>query len=103
MWMADKEGGYLELMKHGYYLPAYEDYVIDYENEEMNKWAQVFAQLGERAPVWTATSRANEVWSRLYEPLRKELSLGIAGQATPKQIIENTKNEYERIRKDLGF
>ncbi len=67
----------------------------------MNELSAVFAQLGERAPVWTATSRANVVWSRLYEPLRKQLSLGIAGEVTPKEIIENTKAEYERIMEDL--
>lgn len=101
MWMADKDSGYLELMKHGYYLTAYKNHHIDYENEKMNELSAVFAQLGERAPVWTATSRANVVWSRLYEPLRKQLSLGIAGEVTPKEIIENTKAEYERIMEDL--
>lgn len=102
MWMTNKEEGYLHLMKEGYYLPAYTDYDIDYGNEEMNKWVEVFGELGERAPVWTATSRANEVWSRLYEPIRKELSLGISGQVTPKEIIENIKAEYERVMRDLG-
>ncbi|PNR96730.1 ABC transporter substrate-binding protein [Petrotoga sp. 9PWA.NaAc.5.4] len=103
MWMADKEEGYLSLMKTGYYLTAYEDHYIDYENEQMNEWAQTFAKLGERAPVWTATSRANEVWSRLTEPIRKQLSLGIAGNVTAKEIITNIKIEYERIMEDLGL
>jgi len=68
----------------------------------MNKWVEVFEELGERAPVWTTTTRSHEVWGRLYEPMRKQLSLGISGQVTPKEIIENIKVEYEKVMQDLG-
>lgn len=103
MWMTDKEGGYSEFLKYGYYLSAYKDYSVDYENKQMNEWADTFSKLGENYPEWAVITRANEIGSRLYyEPLRKQLSLGIAGQATPKEIIENIKAEYEKVMQDLG-
>lgn len=102
IWMADPNGGYKEFLKYNNELSSYKNLTVDYQNEKVNDWLKVFQDLGETYPEWAVISRAQEVGSRLYyEPLRKQLSLGIAGQVTPKEIIENTKAEYERIMEDL--
>ncbi|MDI3472404.1 MAG: alpha,4-digalacturonate transport system substrate-binding protein [Thermotogaceae bacterium] len=97
-WLANKDKGYAVFLKEGLYLTAYKNHVVDYGIPEFNKWAnEVFSKLGERSPVWTATTRANVIWSKLYDVVRKQLALGITGEVTAKEIVNNLKNEYEKI------
>jgi len=103
MWMAQKDKGYLEFLKDGLYLTAYKNHVVDYGIPEFNKWAnEVFSKLGERAPVWTAITRANVIWSKLYDVVRKQIALGITGEVTAEEIVKNLRSEYEKIKSEAS-
>lgn len=98
IWMAKKNEGYSVFLKAGLYLSAYKNHKVDYGIPEINKWSKVFAELGERAPVWTATTRANVVWSKLYDVIRKQIALGITGEIGAEEIIKNLREAYEEIK-----
>ena len=96
-WMANKNGGYLTYTKWGSELTAYTDQKIDYGIPKMDEWGKTFAVLLSRAPAWTMTTRANATWSKLYDLIRKQIALGITGQVTGKEIVQNLKTSYESI------
>ena len=97
MWMAHKNKGYLSYIVPGLYLSSYKNQKIEYHNSKMNKWQTTFEVLLSRAPAWTMVDRANTTWSKLYGLIRKQIDLGIIGQVTGKQIIQNLKRDYEKI------
>lgn len=96
-WMANKNKGYLTYIKPGLQLSAYKDQMIDYGIAKMNNWEKIYATLLSRAPAWTMLDRANAIWSKLYNLIRKQIALGITGQVTGKEIIQNLKKSYESI------
>ena len=97
VWMAHKNKGYLTYIEPGLQLSAYKDQEVDYGIEKMNRWEKTFATLLVRAPAWTMIDRANATWSKLYNIIRKQIALGITGQVTGKEIVQNLKVSYEKI------
>ena len=98
MWMANKDEGYTEYLKRSRDLSAYKGHIIDYGEPLLEEWAEVHLILAERAPAWTTEVRANAVWSRLTDTIRKDISLGITGQMTAEEMIEHWKTEAERVK-----
>jgi alpha-1,4-digalacturonate transport system substrate-binding protein len=96
-WMANKDKGYLTYIKPGLQLSAYKNQTIDYGIEKMNKWQKTYSVLLGRAPGWTMLDRANAIWSKLYDLIRKQIALGITGEVSGKGIVQNLKKSYEDI------
>ena len=98
MWMADKDKGYAEYIKRSRDLSAYKNHTIDYGEPLLEEWAVIHQVLAERAPAWSTKVRANVVWSRLTETIRKDITLGITGQMTAKEMIDHWKSEAARVK-----
>ena len=101
MWLANKDTGYTEYIKRSRDLSAYKNHTIDYREPLLETWAEVHQVLAERAPAWSTTVRATAVWSRITDTIRKDISLGITGQMTAKQMIQHWKSEAERVKGEL--
>ncbi|MCW1306133.1 MAG: extracellular solute-binding protein, partial [Candidatus Parvarchaeota archaeon] len=103
-WMANKNGeGYQQYVKQSYTLSAYIGQVIDYgtsaADATINDWEKtVFIPLVSKAPAWTMTDRSSLLYSRIYDPIVKQLQLGIMGQVNGQQIVQNLKNDYESLK-----
>ncbi len=99
-WMANKDGeGYQQYVKQSYTLSAYKGQFVDYGNAAINDWEKnVFIPLVSNAPSWTMLDRSSTLYSRIYDPIVKQLQLGIMGQVNGKQIVRNLKNDYETLK-----
>lgn len=98
LWMANKNDGYLTYIVPGLDLSAYIGQKVDYGISQMNTWQNVFETLLANAPSWTMTTRSSAIYSEMYPNIIKQVSLGIIGQATPSQIIQNLKQIYESLK-----
>ncbi len=99
-WMANKEGeGYQQYVKQSYTLSAYKGQFVDYGEATIDSWEKdVFIPLLSNAPAWTMLDRSSTLYSSLYDPIVKQLQLGIMGQVNGSQIVKNLKNDYESLK-----
>ncbi|AJG40373.1 sugar ABC transporter substrate-binding protein [Thermotoga sp. RQ7] len=103
LWAGWKGKGYDIYLKTTLHLSAYKGHKVDYGVPIMEHVQEVFGYLAANAPEWIVTVRANPVWSKLYDPLRKQISLVIAGQQDLQTALKNIRAEYERIIEELGI
>jgi len=99
-WMANKNGeGYQQYVEQSYTLSAYKGQIVDYGIPAVNDWeSTVFIPLVSRAPAWAMTDRSSLLYSRIYDPIVKQLQLGIMGQVNGQQIVQNLKKDYESLK-----